>query len=647
MNALKIAFVSLTLVATGCAEFFQLPPDRSSEIALSTRDWPNKSEVSSPIPLCRIEAAVKKLCIATTDQSSSEPNAPLVAHFLHLSDAQIRDETVYKYQGNLQEVDSFINVTVRRPLVEEYDVLTLASFLAAYNAEVRSEVRSRKLPNIGKAGPFLIHTGDLLDLSVITELMDALKVLGYWHMGCAQGANRGYPIYSVGGNHDGLLFGNIPQRTADTQDIGVNQSEFVLGHILYQHVMAQNEDKSCAGGFGFSQNELIRRWVEKASPLNSENTQPSNKSKSDNERWEQKSREALEAAVERTTNLEIKDPQSIREIIREAQTFKHAIRVPTDANETGLSLGYYSWIERTPHIPNDAGVDGIRFIVLDTRARVNDEGDLDYVQRGWLYKELCDALEKRKAVVIFAHHQPSKMRGLVPSFREWLLFRRGQFSNGAGTLQTMLDAFPNIIAFFYGHEHENSERTVNRSGAVPSQIAMIQTGSLADAPQVGRLVKIRSRPSNSEHAGNSLSFEAEIEWEFVRPFVDVAEPDGLRLASRLRASRKEADLEARETWPRKLVNSSRFGHWVPKAGWPSTPEQAAECETTGKEKFSDNRLPKDRTLKVQGYFPEQCPTVQEILGCRWPVFDQERRSLGLEGIVKEPTSTSEWRPWCK
>jgi len=61
-------------------------------------------------------------------------------------------------------------------------------------------------------------------------------------------------IYSVAGNHDGLIFGNLPDQKTSTRGLGINKSEFILGNLL---------DDPC--GYGFGKNEVIKKILLKAS----------------------------------------------------------------------------------------------------------------------------------------------------------------------------------------------------------------------------------------------------------------------------------------------------------------------------------------------------------------------------------------------
>lgn len=647
-----VSAVLLAFSVCGCAEFFQLPPARSRDVALSHRTWPAPPTPAQHLGPCAIDKATVGFCWGASrpwrEESKSDPTmeaaasdatkGPRVTAFLHLSDAQLRDEAMYGAPGensNLTAVDTLLNVTVRRPLVEEYDTLTLASFIAAY----RDHLGDAEEPKLAYGKPFMIHTGDLLDLSVVSELMDALEVFGYWSRSSREGP--ALRLFSVAGNHDGLLFGNTPEWLADSQDVGVNQSEFVIAHIVAD-AASRSVDEPVLG-YGFAWNENIRSRAGSLRLAALEGSEPDEDKPegkiSSTSDWIRHSRLQLRDATERSL------VRHQGNILQEPQTFKHAIRVPSTANDVGLSLGYYSWSHATPP---DSGMKGIRYIVLDTRARVNDTGDLDYVQLGWLYNQLCQALIAHQGIVVFAHHQPNEMRRYLPNLREVVELKDFRVSESKLLLTRAIAAFPNIIGYFYGHEHGNASRLVERrssSKEAPSDYAMIQTGSLADAPQVGRLVDIFTASND----GGNTGFVGKISWRFVRPAIAVGSPDGMRLAARLRASRKEADIEARETSSRKFWN--RIIHWIPKSTPQLSAEPARECEGPNSRFLdADDRLPRDTVLAVHGHFADKCPTPLEVFGPEkgksggggpYAMY-WERRNVGVPRLMNYKPSDDRW-----
>jgi len=145
---------------------------------------------------------------------------------------------------------------------------------------------------------------------------------------------------------------------------------------------------------------------------------------------------------------------------------------------------------------------GIRYIVLDTRSKdYSANGQIGLIQLGWLYNQLLDSLRQKYCVVVFAHHSPGMMEK-----SKWT----GSIMDKSTTdiYQRMLERFPNIIAYFYGHKHWNEDSVwPDKKG----RICLIQTGSLADFPQVGRKVWIYAK------ANENNTYEAVISWEFVRP----------------------------------------------------------------------------------------------------------------------------------
>jgi len=613
--------------------------------------WPEPPKAAQQLDPCAIDKATVGFCwgasrawreeskhdSAMREAARDAERGPLVSTFLHLSDAQLRDEAMYGAPGensNLTAFDTLFNVTVRRPLVEEYDTLTLASFIAAY----RDYIKESSSPQSASAKPFLIHTGDLLDLSVVSELMDALRVFGYWSRPSPEGP--ALRLLSVPGNHDGLLFGNTPEWLADSQDVGVNQSEFVLAHLVADAAGRESSDPVLGYGFAWNENVRSRSGLLRLAALEGsepDEDKPEGRISSDID-WIKRSRLQFRDATERS--LARHDDS----ILEEPQTFKHAIRVPSTANDVGLSLGYYSWSHVTPEA---SGMRGIRYIVLDTRARVNDTGDLDYVQLGWLYNQLCQALTTHQGVIVFAHHQPSEMRGYLPSLREIAELKDFRLSDSKLLLTRAIAAFPNIIGYFYGHEHGNASRLVKRSASqqTPSDYAMVQTGSLADAPQAGRLVDIFTARDDRRENG----FVGKITWRFVRPAIANESPDGLRLAARLRASRKESDIEARETGGRKFWN--RIIHWIPKSAPQLSPEPARECEGRDSRFLdADDRIPRDSVIAVHGNFLDKCPSPLEVFGTEkgrsglggpYAMY-WERRNVGVARLMNYTPSDERW-----
>src|SRR5262249_8872685 len=103
---------------------------------------------------------------------------------------------------------------------------------------------------------FLVHTGDLLDISVASELIEGVDIL---HAAKKRfgGTTNGYRFFNVAGNHDGLTFGNIADEQSDTHGLGVNRSAFVLSQVLEDPPGA---NRCPTDGFGFAGNEIVQRF---------------------------------------------------------------------------------------------------------------------------------------------------------------------------------------------------------------------------------------------------------------------------------------------------------------------------------------------------------------------------------------------------
>ncbi|NIS52687.1 MAG: hypothetical protein GWN67_15120 [Phycisphaerae bacterium] len=456
-----------------------------------------------------------------------------IASFLHISDAHIRDERLIDEDWLSKKIIRLFDIRVdtfhRDPFVDSFDSLTLASFLIAYGKTI--ETNGEYIKSSGLK-PFVINGGDFLDFSLVTELMEMRKILrkvsGYYK-DINDVCDVSIGMYSVAGNHDGLYFGNLSDKRTSTRGLGINKSEFILGNLL---------DDPC--GYGFGNNEIVRK-IRQGIKKQKECNIPFEKIDCDCinlahiHRFTKKSycksiREQCLNICRVLKNIDLFKKKLIEpNDLRHPLAFRKLIKVPGDTEHTGLKLGYYSWTyplkdkENDPNDPNDPN--GIRYIVLDTRSNRKDDclnsvqsrGAMDLFQLGWLYDQLKDALEKRECVVIFAHHSPFDMMVEFPLF-----FVE---HNTTDIFRRMMSKFHNIIAYFYGHAHPKNVDWIKKKKDF--NFPLIQTGSLIDYPQVGRMVDIFLRsPTNKDiekfKKWNQEITEqkhriAEIRWKFVRP----------------------------------------------------------------------------------------------------------------------------------
>jgi hypothetical protein len=304
-----------------------------------------------------------------------------------------------------------------------------------------------------------------------------------------------------------LIFGNLSAQETSTRGLGINKSEFILGNLV----------DNCYG-YGFGKNEIIKKIRSEIDKVDCGCIDLGNINLFTTERYQQEAYENQYKNICRVLkNIKrFHNKESIHKgDLKHPLAFRKLINISGDTEHVGLKLGYYFW--RNPWQDEKGKKRYIRYIVLDTRSNwkpkfysFQSEGVMDLFQLGWLYAQLEKALKQKECVVIFAHHSPFAMR--EDAHYSTRIFKR------------MLLKFPNIIAYFYGHEHpENIKWLDDKKFFFP----LIKTGSLIDYPQVGRMVEIYIRPSTREEidkqptrielAGWNCTHEAIVRWTFVRP----------------------------------------------------------------------------------------------------------------------------------
>jgi len=365
--------------------------------------------------------------------------------FLHCSDAQIRDPDIIP-RSKLVNFDKALVHSLRLEWIEQVNDILLAATLSGF----RHEAAEHGLLNT--EGPlFAVHTGDLIDISLSTELLDAAAAI---RVGWREGEANDAPFFSVPGNHDGLTFGTIDDRYSKTWELGINRIEFDLGlqYLFWGQTVAGNEAlerivegevASIPGAPGFSirVNEL-KNWSPSAE--------------------QQKTISTVPLALKNRVNLSNSEQKLL--------LADHGI----EGGTASLQTGYFSQSRN-----------GFRLIFLDTRSRRLHLGDIGLIQLGWLYGELAGAMDRKEPVLIFAHHHPSDFAG------------DGAFgfvsgSEGFTGLVGMLKHFPNVIGYFYGHAHEKKVE-------IDEGVAFVQAPSLVDFPQGALVVQVFLEADNDRY----------------------------------------------------------------------------------------------------------------------------------------------------
>ena len=483
----------------------------------------------------------------------------LNSYFLHFSDAQIRDDRAYDPRV-LDKWDKipFLKNTRRATFIEQIDHLILATFLHAF----------QQSPDLG-VPRFAIHTGDLLDISLVTEFIEAQNVLRM--------IAPSLPVYLVPGNHDGLLWGVLRDDETRTWEIALNRKEFVLASLLSAPKFPAD---SARRGYGFAKNELVKELFTAqccaASRLG--NSPSGSTAKTCNSQNISENIPESREALCRLRFLRSLPPQELIPSLTSPLFVKRSVNID-DREDQHYQFGYYSF---------DVG--SLRYVVLDTNARFPDEkfprfhsGDLDDVQFGWLYLTLLKSYKQGRPVVVLGHHAPAHF---------WEQAKRA-------TLEKMLTQFPNVIAYLYGHAHAIKVSQLKH-------LPMIQAPSLVDYPRAAALFYVFTRQSVGG-AVQQRQTEFLLRLLFVQPRIDF---EGKALSSEdliLDAALYEADVFAfhdpnkgtkdkglkfgQIKVPEKYAKTARGSHRmifdkasgateihyaIPRDGWPEDASPAAE-----------------------------------------------------------------------
>lgn len=630
----------LCLVVCGCSAvrdkvaeslpFFAVPRDKVIEVATRPvdpfRDFPRLDGDRKP-DIGTLERAVDAQLVSYGDHTRPPEPFRCVSEFLCVSDVQLRDEEIYSagYVNELVYFDRYVGVSIRRPFMEKYDTLNFASLLIGYRKELAKTKRSHGVT------PFIIHPGDLCDISSSTELLTALLAVKQ----CLRG-NDAPRFYSAGGNHDGLVFGNMPNHWADMQMLGANLSEFVLGHVLL------DPPEAGGTGFGFAGNEIlqrfgrgqkgleyptIRRWAETTGApvrhgvrglarrrgevvalLGPETlARPMVHELGWRGQAARQGRYLLRAANARYQRA-TRDGANAAQSLAVPLLFGEAIEMADQVDGGETALGYYHWDEPLPQPVGEMA--GIRTIVLDTRTDGHHQGTVGLIQLGWLYNQLADALARRYGVVLFAHHSPSMILGS----------RRLPFTGPTqrAIFERMLRRFPHILAYFYGHAHWNEHE---RFGRIP----VIQTGSLTDFPRVARKLWI--------YAAADDGLTARIAWEFVRPR-GAATSEGRLLDAILATSLKDSLREHNQNTSTLLAWLDRVQHGL--GILRKRPESFERIESDAEEWCNEHL--RQGHVEVRFGFDGSSKKLRasRIFGARLRSANGMRDYMGCEPVAAEP-----------
>jgi metallophosphoesterase (TIGR03767 family) len=136
-------------------------------------------------------------------------------------------------------------------------------------------------------------------------------------------------------------------------------------------------------------------------------------------------------------------------------------------------VGYYAFSPKP----------GLRFVVLDTVADSGDQGNLDPTQFLWLDAELRAAEGRRELVVIFAHHPLVSLTQAAPGVH----LGSGPCDAVPEPLECLLLRHPAVVALVAGHQHRNR---ITPHGTTGRGFWEIVTAAHTDWPQQSRILDL-------------------------------------------------------------------------------------------------------------------------------------------------------------
>jgi metallophosphoesterase (TIGR03767 family) len=144
------------------------------------------------------------------------------------------------------------------------------------------------------------------------------------------------------------------------------------------------------------------------------------------------------------------------------------------AADAARGIGYYAFTPKP----------GVRFVVLDTVADSGDQGNIDAAQYAWLDAELRAAESRRELVVVFGHHPLAS-----------LTQRESGVHLGAGScgerpepIECLLLRHRSVVALVAGHQHRN--RVMQHARAGGGGFWELVTAAHVDWPQQSRLIDL-------------------------------------------------------------------------------------------------------------------------------------------------------------
>jgi metallophosphoesterase (TIGR03767 family) len=261
----------------------------------------------------------------------------------------------------------------------------------------------------------------------------------------------GLPWYSVFGNHDGLVQGNVPNNI-----LFVQASTGCVKPVRLSREGLAEAQALVAGGITAEERARIIQILQRdlvETVLGPQLTR---------DRW---------TPVLRDVRRRLLLPREYLEI--HFQTRGRPVGHGYTRENAARGQGYYSFSPKA----------GLRFVVLDTVADSGDQGNVDSAQFQWLDAELAAAEGRRELVLVFAHHPIVSMVNAAAGVH----LGRGNCSSRPEPVECLLHRHAGVIALVAGHQHRNRIEPHPRDRGGFWEIV---TAAHTDWPQQSRLIDL-------------------------------------------------------------------------------------------------------------------------------------------------------------
>jgi hypothetical protein len=390
--------------------------------------------------------------------SSLVLSAPMLS-FLHLSDIQLRDPSVTLTDPRLSaQLDWF------QPLWSfQYD--TDMEFYNQYLVQAVFDTVNA-LATTADPPQFIIHTGDSVDSGSISELIRFHGLID----------ELAIPFYEAFGNHDVLVFGNLTPTSIHDDDNACAPVSSLLQSTswLFPNKICVDQLVSCPDCVDH-EGELIARETMAET------------------RWRfmrQLKHSPTDTVVEPSAGKSTPYcPDTSPDVRFGGYTRDHGFDLGTGPD--GNPLGYYAFVRELTPFAGEPLRNAV-FIVLDSEELPDHQGGIEghigHDQLGWLRSVLdCVARSHPGDLVFVFAHQPLGSIAVDPQDQV----------EGRYVLADALTKSPNVVAYLYGHNHANSicgddrQKNLPTAGRPCEKFWEIETASLIEFPQEGRLVRIK------------------------------------------------------------------------------------------------------------------------------------------------------------